>query len=30
MPPKDLLLPMWFKPKNKAIAIDTLPINSSP
>jgi hypothetical protein len=30
MPPKDLLFPMWFKPKNRAIMIDTLLINSSP
>jgi hypothetical protein len=29
-PPKDLLLLMQLKPKNGAIAIDTLPINSSP
>ncbi len=30
LPPKDLSLPMRFKPKNKAITIDTLSINSSP
>jgi hypothetical protein len=29
-PPKDFLLLMWFKPKNGAIAIDMLQINSSP
>jgi hypothetical protein len=30
VPPKDLLLLMQFKPKNDAITIDTLLINSSP
>jgi hypothetical protein len=29
VPPKDLLLPMWFKPKNRVIATDTTLINSS-
>jgi hypothetical protein len=30
MPPKDLLFPMWLKPKNKVIATNTSLINSSP
>ncbi len=30
VPPKDLLLLMWLKPKNKAIVTNTLSINSSP